>query len=67
MDESGTTYDTMYHSTLSFTIIVHVVTYKLLLEATMWNWINVSMCFASLVLYYITVIIINMDGIASLV
>ena len=31
----------MFHSTLSFTAIVHVVTYKLMLEATMWNWVSV--------------------------
>lgn len=41
INNTGTTYDTWLHSTISFTLILHIVTYKLFIESTMWNWINV--------------------------
>ena len=37
---SGKTQSSWCHSTISFTLIIHIVTYKLLLESTMWNAIN---------------------------
>ena len=64
IDDSGRTFDTWFHSTLSFTLILHIVTYKLLVDSTMWNYINLTMCLISLVLYYVCVLIINMGFIA---
>jgi len=37
---TGKTQDSWYHSTISFSLIIHIVSYKLLLESTMWNVIN---------------------------
>lgn len=39
-NSTGTTYDHWVHSTLAFSIIINLVTYKLFLETSYWNIIN---------------------------
>ena len=36
----GRTYDHWMHSTLTFTVITHLVNYKLFLETSFWNLIS---------------------------
>ena len=46
-------------STVSFTMIIHVVTYKLFVESVYWNLINIICMVLSFLLYYLTVIVLN--------
>jgi hypothetical protein len=39
-------------STTAFTIIIHIVVYKLFLDTYYWNVISISLCIACIVLYY---------------
>lgn len=40
LNDKGVTYDLWVHSTLCFTVIINLVTYKLFLETSYWNFIN---------------------------
>lgn len=40
MNSSGKTYDHWVHSTLAFSVIINLVTFKLFLETSYWNVIN---------------------------
>jgi hypothetical protein len=53
-------------STLSFTLIIHVVTLKLFIESVYWNKINVIVGIASVLLYYLVVIVLNVQVFAYL-
>ena len=44
-------------STVSFTVIVHVVTFKLFVESQFWHWISFGSAVASLVLYHLVIIV----------
>jgi hypothetical protein len=39
-DQDDYTEDIWWHSSMYFTLFIHVVAYKLFLEASMWNSIN---------------------------
>ena len=41
INNSGRAFDHWMHSTLSFSIIINLVTFKLFLETNYWNAINV--------------------------
>jgi len=53
-------------STLSFTLVMHTVTYKLLLESIYWNKINLLTAVCSLVGYYASVLVLNFDTVSQL-
>jgi len=40
LNTTGTTYDHWVHSTIAFSVIINLVTYKLFLENSFWNIIN---------------------------
>lgn len=46
-------------STVSFTLLIHVITYKLYLESVYWNKFNIIAGVVSLGFYYLTVIVLN--------
>lgn len=58
----GMTEDAWWHSSVSFTVLIHVVTYKLFVDVRVWNMFSCLTSLASLVFYYITVLIINSDS-----
>jgi hypothetical protein len=52
-------------STISFTLIIHVVTIKLYIESVYWNKLNLACGFGSVVFYYLTVIVLNEEVMAA--
>lgn len=52
----GLVQDHWFNSTTAFTVIVHIIVYKLLLETVFWNPISISMCLLCLTLYYLMVL-----------
>eukprot|EP00347_Sterkiella_histriomuscorum_P002846 403366575 len=66
-DEQGRSYEHWLLSTASFTLIVHVIIYKLFIETVYWNTVSLVTCFACLFLYYSIIFVGNSNGLASLV
>jgi magnesium-transporting ATPase (P-type) len=64
-DPSGMKLDSWWHSSLSFTLLLHVVTFKLFVDVRQWNLLSVLTSLSSLVFYYVTVIIINSPAISE--
>ena len=60
-DNSGTTFNHWQKSTINFSIIIHVVSYKLLIISDFWNLINLSASFLSLLIYYLIVFALSSD------
>ena len=60
-DNSGTTFNHWQKSTINFSLIIHVVSYKLLIISEFWNIINLSASFLSLLLYYLIVFALSSD------
>jgi hypothetical protein len=54
------------HSTYAFTIIIHVVNYKLFIETTFWNSVTIGAGVISIMLYYLMIFGINFQGLASI-
>lgn len=67
MDERGRTEEHWFMSTASFTVIVHVIIYKLFLETVFWNAVSIATCGLCFILYYTIILIGNSNGLASLV
>jgi magnesium-transporting ATPase (P-type) len=63
-DDSGKTLNHWYKSTVNFSLIIHVVSYKLLIISDFWNWVNLSAFFLSIALYYIVVFVLCTDKLA---
>ena len=66
VDSSGKDTGLWWVSTLSFTVIIHVVTYKLLLESFYWTSIGLGIGFLSIVFYYISVIVLCTQGVSDM-
>jgi len=82
-DSSGQMKSHWWVSTISFTLIMHLITYKLLLQTSFWHvygvylflfWSSSSYnntyrasAFVALIFYYITVLIMSVDSIAKLI
>eukprot|EP00340_Litonotus_pictus_P008976 CAMPEP_0170518900 /NCGR_PEP_ID=MMETSP0209-20121228/4493_1 /TAXON_ID=665100 ORGANISM="Litonotus pictus, Strain P1" /NCGR_SAMPLE_ID=MMETSP0209 /ASSEMBLY_ACC=CAM_ASM_000301 /LENGTH=1203 /DNA_ID=CAMNT_0010804651 /DNA_START=222 /DNA_END=3830 /DNA_ORIENTATION=+ len=54
----GKTHDNWLKSTVLFSIIVHVVTYKIFIELRYWNLFNLVSALCSILFYYFTVYIL---------
>jgi hypothetical protein len=63
-DNTGMSKDSWWHSTVSFTLLIHVVTYKLFVDVRCWNMFSCLTTGASLVFYYITAIILSTSSIS---
>jgi len=46
-------------NTLIFSCIIHIVTYKIFIEITYWNWLVIATSVLSILLYYLSIILIN--------
>jgi amino acid permease len=61
----GHSEDHFFTSTLSFTIIIHIIIYKLFLETTFWNPITLVTCLVCFLLYYVIIILGNIPWLSS--
>lgn len=52
VDKEGFTSSHWLMSTITFSVCIHLATFKLFLESTFWNKINMIAGIASLILYY---------------
>jgi len=57
--------DHFYVSTISFTVIIHIIIYKLFLETTFWNPITLLTCLCCFALYYVLILIGNVNAFSS--
>ena len=60
-DNTGTIFNHWQKSTINFSLIIHVVSYKLLIISDFWNLINLSASILSLLLYYSIVFALSSD------
>ena len=51
-DNTGTTFNHWQKSTINFSLIIHVVSYKLLIISDFWNIINLAASFFSVIILY---------------
>jgi hypothetical protein len=65
VDGTGREQDSWWHSTVSFTLLIHVVTYKLFVDVRVWNAVSMVTNIASLIFYYITAIILSSNGVST--
>jgi len=65
VDTTGMGKDSWWHSTVSFTLLIHVVTYKLFVDVRAWNTFSLVTNIASLIFYYITAIILSTTTIST--
>ena len=63
-DETGITYNHWYKSTVNFSLIIHVVSYKLLIISDFWNWVNLTAFVVSICFYYLCLYVLCLDKIA---
>lgn len=53
----GKTSEHWYSSTITFSVLVHLVTMKLFIESIFWNWLSILMACFSLSIYYLILVI----------
>jgi len=56
---NGKTVDHWWMSTMSFTLVFHIIMYKIYVETYSWNKFNLAVFFFHLVLYYVCLLLIN--------
>lgn len=66
-DATGTTMEHWTISTVCFSIILHVVTYKLFIDTYFWIKMNIVLTVASIGIYYLVVVIGSVPFIANMV
>jgi len=54
-------------STISFCLIMHIITIKLFIQTQFWNKVNWFISIISIVFYYICIILMSVDGLAKLI
>jgi len=64
---SGIVQSHWWISTVSFSLIMSIVTIKLFVETIFWNWYNTTISIASIFVYYISLVILCTNGLAKLV
>lgn len=67
IDESGRTFTHWFKSSVAFSLVIHVIVFKIMIETVNWNWVSVlfgAICFVS---YYAMVFVMNMDMVAPLI
>ena len=60
-DTNGVTFNHWQKSTINFSLIIHIVSYKLLIISDYWNLLNLLVSLFSLLLYYIIVFALSTD------
>ncbi len=67
VDSSGRTEEMWFASTTAFSCIIHLVTLKLLIETIFFNWIVALAALFSALCYWVMVICINIEFVATLI
>ena len=65
IDSSGLTYSHWYTSSLAFSIIIHIIVLKLFIESVYWNWVSTCTGLICVIIYYASVVILNLDFLAK--
>lgn len=55
----GKLIDHWYTNTLIFSCIIHIVTFKIFVEITYWNWLVIGTSVLSVIVYYVSILLIN--------
>jgi phospholipid-transporting ATPase len=63
-DSTGITMNHWFKSTTSFSMIIHIVTLKLLVISDFWNVVSLVATFGSIAFYYLVIVVLNTDGMA---
>ena len=67
IDSTGKTYSHWFTSCLAFSLIMHIIVFKLFIETMYWNWLTVIInIFCGLLFYYASVIFGSSPGIAEI-
>ena len=66
INNKGDTMNNWKISTVSFSMVIHVVSIKLLLISNFWNWLSIIFTFFSIILYYIIIICLCTYSIGSI-
>lgn len=66
-DSTGKTAEHWVVSTVSFSVILHVVTYKLFIDSYFWSKLNILMASISILIYYVVVILGSVPAMANLI
>jgi len=67
IDSSGLTYNHWFTSCLAFTLLIHIVTFKLFIETVYWNWIMTVVNLGNLLCYYWNVLFMNTPFVSQLI
>jgi phospholipid-transporting ATPase len=63
-DNSGQTFDHWFKSTTSFSLVIHIVTFKLLVISDFWNAVNIFATIGSILFYYLVILVLNTNVLA---
>jgi quinol-cytochrome oxidoreductase complex cytochrome b subunit len=59
--------DHWFQTTLGFTLIIHIIVYKLLIETDYWHPVSVAACLLCFILYYSSTFLLSTRLISALV
>ena len=65
INSKGDTMNSWKISTVSFSMVIHVVSIKLLLISNFWNWFSIIFTILSIIIYYIIIVILCTFSIGS--
>eukprot|EP00347_Sterkiella_histriomuscorum_P003801 403362887 len=63
--DTGQTREHWFHSTITFTVIIHLVSYKLFVESSFWNIFSFIAAVVCVLFYYIICLALSSDKISS--
>ena len=66
VDKYGNTFDNWTIATVSFTLVIHVVSFKLLLISNFWNWMSILFTIVAVLLYYVVIVLICFEPIGEI-
>lgn len=66
IDETGKDIGLWVVSTVSFTLIIHIITLKLYIESDFLNLLNVNAGILSILLYYCTLLVLSEERMANI-
>ena len=67
IDSTGKTQSHWFTSCIAFSLIMHIIVFKLFIETTYWNWLTVLInIFCGLLFYYLSVVFGSMPGVGEI-
>jgi len=67
IDGSGRTYTHWFKSCVAFTLVIHVIVFKIMIETVNWNWVSIFFGFLCFLSYYVMVFGMNLDMLAPMI